>query len=244
METSSLSDTTNNTKGNRISEELLVLHLLRENRTPERQIAETLGMSYTGVHYRVKRLKDIGVIQRIGVYVDPLIRVNKKWVFMGTCDNYSIRFTLQGGTTLCESEVEPSNPQWAIEIKKALPVGVTDLDFKVIETLRQNPEMTEVELAEKVGVRPRAAGRHLRFLMGRFVKTLPILNLNIMPFMYLLVTQDLEKSLSLLSKYSFMTLGDGKRGVIALFTREYNELEATAKNLGGNLLKVSSYVTP
>ncbi|MEM0467622.1 MAG: Lrp/AsnC family transcriptional regulator [Pyrobaculum sp.] len=136
------------------------------------RLAKELGMSKQAVAYRLKRLKELGVLGEKMVYVRPDV-VGTNYVFFETDADPGVdavlKFaTLEGtyifaveyrdGAELAELKKRYGRP-WLVPGLRPREVG--RLKLEALKIFIKNPSVSSVELAQRLGVPP-AAGRKLR----------------------------------------------------------------------------------
>ncbi|BCU66708.1 hypothetical protein HS7_01450 [Sulfolobales archaeon HS-7] len=159
----------------------ILTYLLKEGKMKPAEMARALGISRSMLNYHMKRAINEGIITGFVTYVDPLVYQKSKWITFKRPNRYSILFELENGQVIYESVDEVKD---GIEIKREEYFALSDKDQILIEALKRNPSAMEKELATLVSLSPRATGRHIRFLLGKFVRILPIMDLSKFPYLY------------------------------------------------------------
>lgn len=227
----------------------VLVRLLEDGRASLRRIATEVGISPPVMTYRIKKMREEGVIRGFRLYVSPnFYGMYRAYAAFSNRQDYHENISLAFkcleevnvyeiyGRTMSElndnmtkmSEVlgEPVVTYTPLQV----PMKRSEYDRKIVEKLKENPRLTSKEIAESMNIPSKTVNRHIKYLLSKgMIRTLPNIDIprsGIVIFQ--IFSRQVERIREMLKSYVFWEISDDKAGI---FTCHARDLEETRKML-------------
>ncbi|MEM0156087.1 MAG: winged helix-turn-helix transcriptional regulator [Thermoplasmataceae archaeon] len=163
----------------------IIFQLMKNARTPLKEISEKIGISAQALNYRVSRLQESGVIRKFSLHVNPQIKgmISGFAAFRNSgyeSDRIVSRFKCLEEITIYEFNGKDQNEVYEcindatrklgepfmkyIPQPRQLNMSFGKLDFEIIEILKESPRLPVLSIAEKLNVKPSVARKRLAMM--------------------------------------------------------------------------------
>lgn len=215
--------------------------LLKDGRIPQKRIADELKISPQALKYRFNKLTEDGIIKKFVLHVNP--------EFYGDMQGFAAFITDRDYTEdifsrfRCLEDISifgfHGNNEAQLDriLKKAYEklgapimnytpppsaklINVSDLDRKVIESLKEDPRMAVASLAKKLSISSASAKKRVeRLKERRIASVIPILDLSKTDaVIFLLFSNNPEKVIPAIQSSLIFQISDNKAGIAVCFS--------------------------
>ncbi len=219
----------------------IILSLLRNARTPQRRIAEDVGISAQSMNYRIARLKESGVIRRIALRVSPSFYGRRSGFAAFRNDAYDSdavvsKFKCLEEVTIYEFAADSDKDVMERIQQAALAVGepvmtyipenreakmrIGEIDRRIIDTLREDPTINVSEMAKKLFQPVNYIRRRLDLLeKNRMVAVIAEIDLTkIDAVLYSIISRNLNALLPVAPGQTIFVIADRENGILVCYS--------------------------
>ncbi|AWR96381.1 winged helix-turn-helix transcriptional regulator [Acidianus sulfidivorans JP7] len=225
----------------------ILFYMLRDYRTSQRAIAKNLGLSSPAVNYRVDKLLTERVIKKVSVYINPnfyqkyhayvafknLKEWNGEYIFKVNCLEQTNIYEIEGNDISdLQNKIDLMSktlgtPRMIYIPKNQNIYNSSNFDFRLVSILKNNPQISIMDLADEMKVSTKTIRRHLRYLFSRnLVRLVPIIDLNKAELlMYAVFTSKVELAKKFFSQTAFREISDENAGIFVNVARDLEEVK-------------------
>ncbi len=219
----------------------IVLSLMRNARTPQRRIAQEVGISAQALNYRIARLKETGVIKRIALRVSQIFYGKISGFAAFKNDGYEsdsivsrfkcleeitiYEFAADGAQDLEQSireaeEILGPPVMKYIPERKEFQMRIGDVDRRILEELRKNPTLPVSDLAKNISSPVNLVRKRLGLLeKNRAIAVIAEIDLSkIDSLLYSVISRNLSALLQSAPGQTIFVISDKNNGILVCYS--------------------------
>lgn len=232
----------------------VILSLLRNARTPQRRVAEDLGISAQALNYRMARLKESGIIKRYSLHVNPAVYGMKSGFAAFRNDTYesasvASRFRCFEEITIYEftaaedrdldDEIRKAVDAMGEPVMRYIPeprtigMRIGDADRRIIDALKSDPRMASADIAKLLELSPGVVRKRLDLMeKNRVISVIAEVDLTrIDSVLYSVISGNVNTLFPAIPDQLIFAIADRDNGILVCYSDNLGQAKQTIERM-------------
>lgn len=219
----------------------IIFNLIRNARTPQRRIAEEVGISAQALNYRMARLTESGVIRKYSVHVNPGIygRISGFAAFKNDryeSDDIVSRFKCLEEITIYEfsasdeedlsGHIAKATEVLGPPVMKYVPeprmvkMRIGDVDRNIIDELRKDPRVSVPDIAKNIDSTASIVRKRLDLMeKSRVISVIAEVDLTMIDsVLFSVISQNVHELLPSITEQPIFIISDRDNGIVVCYS--------------------------